>query len=71
MRTEQIKRRLHRIEKAVAIALNAVRIRCLVSLPDGNTQQIPLGRLKEYEEQGASFDDVIIHVPDKRGGKGL
>ena len=67
MKTEQIKRRLCRIERTVSEALNVVRVNYLVSLPGGTIQEIPPGKLSEYEEQGASFADVIIHVPDNAG----
>lgn len=69
MKTERIKRRLNRVEKAVADALNVVKIYYLVSLPGGEELEIPPGKLKEYEEQGATFKDVIIHVPDNAGAE--
>ena len=67
MKTEQIKRRLHRIEKVAKQALNVARITYLVGLPDGSEREIPLEMLEALE--GATLKDVIIHAPDNIGAE--
>ena len=67
MKTERIKRRLHRIEKAAKQALNVASITYLVGLPDGSEREIPPEMLEALE--GATLKDVIIHVPDNFGAE--
>ena len=64
MKTERIKRRLRRVEKAVKDALNVVTVNALISLQDGTEIEIPFNKLHEHEEQGATLKDIILHVPD-------
>lgn len=67
MKTERIKRRLYRIEKAAKQALNVATITYLVLMPDGSEREIPPEMLETLE--GATLRDVIIHVPDNIGAE--